>query len=63
MKYLHCMCTNGPAILVIYELWCMTDDQVLLSSCVTALIHWWQAVWLTGWLVVAGRGRHCNQAS
>lgn len=62
MKYLHCMCTNGPAILDIYELWCMTDDKVL-SSGVTALIHLWQAVWLTDWLVVAGRGRHCNQAS
>lgn len=56
------MYTNGPAILDIYELWCMTDDKVLFSGD-TALIHLWQAVWLTDWLVVAGRGRHCNQAS
>lgn len=56
------MCTNGPAILDIYELWGMTGDKVLFSG-VTALIHLWQAVWLTDWLVVAGRGRHCNQAS
>lgn len=62
MKYLHCMYTNGPAILDIYELWGMTGDKVL-SSGDTALIHLWQAVWLTDWLVVAGRGRHCNQAS
>lgn len=63
MKYLHCMCTNGPAILVFYELWCMTDDKVLSSGNNTALIHLWQAVWLTGWQVVAGRGHHCNQVS